>query len=83
MLHISKNRKVTRYSILISPIYCCVIINHKSDGLLNGDIFLGQSYLDSNCINFNFFFIPGCLLIHLDIIIQHRQSKKKIERLQC
>ena len=49
--------------------HCCVRINHRSDGLLNG-------YTDINILiwpqKFQNFCIPGCLLIHLNIIIQHR-----------
>ena len=45
-------------------IYCCVRMNHKPDGLLNSDI---QSFC-----------IPGCFLIHLNIIIQHRHQSSTI-----
>ena len=45
VLQRSKNIQVTGLAILIFPIDCCVRINHRSDGLFNGDI---QSYLDSD-----------------------------------
>ena len=34
----SENRQVTRFTILIPHPDCCVRINHRSDGLFNGDI---------------------------------------------
>ena len=44
---------MTGFIILISTIDCCVRINRKFDGLLNGDF--SHRYLDSDCINFKSF----------------------------
>ena len=41
MLQKSESRQVIRFAMLISPIECGVTINHKPDGLFNGNI---QSY---------------------------------------
>ena len=45
-------------------VYSVVIFSHR--------------YLDSDCINFRTFFIPGCLLVHLNIIIQLRHQSSTI-----
>ena len=38
VLQRSENRQVTGFIILMSPMDCCVRINHKSDGSFNGDL---------------------------------------------
>ena len=53
MLQRSENIQVTRFTILISPIYCNVRINRKNYSLLNGDI---QSYLEIDSTNLKPFY---------------------------
>ena len=67
---------MTGFTILISPIDCCVRINHKPVSLLNGwysviDILIVTASISKLCI-------PGCLLIHLNINIQHRHHTSTV-----
>ena len=63
------------YSFL--PIHCCVRINGvKPYHLISGDI---QSYISwERQHKFQNFCIPGCLLVHLNNIIQHRHQSSNI-----
>ena len=59
------------------PIDCCVRINGEPDRLFRWVIF-SHRFLDSDCINFKNFCIPGCLLTLQNIIIQHRRQSSTI-----
>ena len=61
------------------PIDCCVRMVSLTI-LFSGNysVIHVDRYLDSDYINFRNLCIPGCLLVHLNIIIQHRHQSSKI-----
>ena len=62
-----ENTQVTGFTMHISPIDCCVRINHKSDKSVYQMVTFSHGYLDSNCINKKFFLLLAVYLYTTDI----------------